>query len=93
MDTSFSINASRIQVIQLKLMLLSSTFVQHIVPEANDGAQEKFLASVEHITTLLTTTNYNNIAPFNLLLPAKDFSFSFNYMYLENPGISATTLL
>lgn len=92
MDTSFSISASRIHVIQLKLLSLSSSFVQHIVPEANDGTQEKFLASMEHIITLLSTTNYN-IAPFNLLSPTKGFSFSFNHLYLENPGISATTLL
>lgn len=91
-DTSFSVNKSRSQVILLKLLSLSNNFVQCIVPEANDGAQDKSLASVEHITTLLSTMNHNNIAPFNLLLPPKDFRLVFNHLCLENPGISATTL-
>lgn len=86
-----SIKAS--QVILLKLLSLSNDFVQRIVPGANDGAQEKSLASVEHITTFLSTMNRNNIAPFNLLLlPPEDFSLVFNHLCLENPGISATTL-
>ncbi|GAB0185582.1 hypothetical protein GRJ2_001023500 [Grus japonensis] len=52
---------------------------QCIVPEAIDGAQEKSLASVEHITTLLSAMNCNNIASFNLLLPPEDFSLVFNH--------------